>query len=46
MIRLLVIVALLGPTLLSLAACGKVGPNSLPGPADQEIIHRLPYPAQ
>ena len=45
MIRLLV-AALLAPALLSLAACGKVGPNAPPGPADKVILYRLPYPAQ
>jgi predicted small lipoprotein YifL len=46
MTRLLLLAAILAPTLLSLAGCGKVGPNSLPGPPDQEILYRLPYPAQ
>ena len=46
MIRLLLLAAALAPALLSLAACGKYGPNSLPGPPDKEIIYRLPYPAQ
>jgi predicted small lipoprotein YifL len=41
MIRLLLLAAL-----LALAACGKVGPNSPPGPASQVIYPRLPYPAQ
>ena len=46
MMRLLLLAALLAPALLSLAACGKVGPNSPPGPADQVITNRLQYPAQ
>jgi predicted small lipoprotein YifL len=46
MIRLMVVVAVLTPVLLSLAACGKYGPNSMPGPPDKEILYRLPYPAQ
>ena len=46
MIRLVVFAALLSSVLLSLAACGKVGPNQPPGPADQVILYRLPYPAQ
>jgi predicted small lipoprotein YifL len=44
--RLLLLAVVLGPVLLSLAACGKVGPNSPPGPVDKEILYRLPYPAQ
>ncbi len=46
MLRLLLFVAALAPMVLSLAACGKVGPNSPPGPPDKEILYRLPYPAQ
>jgi predicted small lipoprotein YifL len=46
MIRLLLVLAVLAPALLSLAACGKYGPNSPPGPADKEILYRLPYPSQ
>jgi predicted small lipoprotein YifL len=46
MIRLLLLAAVLAPMLFSLAACGKYGPNSLPGPPDKEILYRLPYPAQ
>jgi predicted small lipoprotein YifL len=46
MIRLLLIAAVLASGLLSLAACGKYGPNSPPGPGDKEILYRLPYPAQ
>jgi predicted small lipoprotein YifL len=46
MIRFLLIVTLLAPAVLALAACGKVGPNSPPGPADQVITNRLQYPAQ
>ncbi len=42
MIRLLLSLAVL----LSLAACGKYGPNSPPGPPDKEILYRLPYPSQ
>ena len=46
MIRLLVLAAVLVPAVLTLAACGKVGPNSPPGPPDKEILYRLSYPAQ
>jgi predicted small lipoprotein YifL len=46
MIRLLLVAAVLAPALLSLSACGKVGPNTPPGPADQIIYPRLPYPSQ
>ena len=46
MIRLLLLAAALAPVMLGLAACGKVGPNSMPGPPDKEILYRLPYPAQ
>ena len=42
MIRFLV----LAGVLVALTACGKVGPNSPPGPADKVIISRLPYPSQ
>lgn len=42
MIRLLILAGLL----IGLAACGKVGPNSPPGPASDVIYPRLPYPAQ
>ncbi len=41
MIRLLLLAGL-----LALADCRKVGPNSPPGPSDQVIYPRLPYPAQ
>lgn len=37
---------LLLAVLMALAACGKVGPNSPPGPASSVIYPRLPYPAQ
>jgi hypothetical protein len=46
MIRLLLLAALLAPAVLGLTACGKVGPNAAPGPPDQVIYGRLPYPAQ
>jgi predicted small lipoprotein YifL len=46
MIRLLLLAVMLAPIALSLAACGKVGPNAPPGPADQVITNRLQYPAQ
>ncbi|WP_264481640.1 hypothetical protein [Acidisoma cellulosilyticum] len=42
MIRLLI----LAGVLVSLAACGKVGPNAPPGPASDVIYPRLTYPAQ
>ncbi len=41
MIRLLLLAGL-----LALAACGKVGSPSPPGPPNQVIYPRLPYPAQ
>jgi predicted small lipoprotein YifL len=46
MIRLLLLMAALAPAVLSLAGCGKYGPNSPPGPPDKEILYRLPYPSQ
>lgn len=46
MIRWLLLAGLLAPALLSLSACGKVGPNAPPGPAAQVTYPRLPYPAQ
>ena len=46
MTRLLLLAAVMASAVLSLAACGKVGPNSPPGPPDKEILYRLPYPAQ
>jgi predicted small lipoprotein YifL len=41
MIRLLLLALV-----LALAACGKVGPNTPPGPPDKVIFDKLPYPAQ
>lgn len=41
MTRLVILAAL-----LALAACGKVGPNTPPGPAADVIYPKLPYPAQ
>jgi len=41
MIRLLLLAAV-----LALAGCGKVGPNTPPGPADKVITNQLLYPAQ
>jgi predicted small lipoprotein YifL len=46
MIRLLLLATVLAASVLSLAACGKYGPNAPPGPADKEILYQLPYPAQ
>ena len=41
MTRLLILAAL-----LALAACGKVGPNTPPGPTSDVIYPKLPYPAE
>jgi predicted small lipoprotein YifL len=41
MIRLLLLALV-----LALAACGKVGPNTPPGPPDKVIYGNLQYPAQ
>ncbi len=46
MIRLLIVAAMLAASTLALTACGKVGPNTPPGPSDKIIYPRLPYPAQ
>ena len=46
MIRLLVLAAIMASTALGLAACGKIGPNTPPGPADKVITSRLQYPSQ
>ncbi len=46
MIRLVLLGAVLAFAVLSLAACGKYGPNALPGPPDKELIYKLQYPSQ
>jgi predicted small lipoprotein YifL len=45
-IRLVLLLAVLASAVLSLAACGKYGPNSLPGPPGKELIYQLKYPSQ
>ncbi len=45
MIRLCILMAALAPLTLSLAACGKYGPNEQAGPADQITYPKI-YPKQ